>query len=91
MVLCCGGAGGLMAAKELVAVKGATDRDWRALECVRENGLDQGVRLVSAEPGGKDCKRLLSDLSPSVVMGDASKQPGQQGPGGAEALATNIV
>ena len=42
-----------MATKELVAVKVAADHDWRALECVRENRLDQGVRLVRAEPAGK--------------------------------------
>ena len=91
VVLCCGGGGGLMAAKGLVAVKGATDHDWRALECVRANGLDEGVRLVRAEPGGEDCKRLLSDLSPSVVMGDASRKPAQQGPGGAATLAKSMV
>ena len=79
-----------MAAKELIAIKGATDH-WRAPECVRENGLDLGVRLVRAEPRGEDCKGLLSDLSPSIVMGDASIKPGQQGPGGASTLATNIV
>ena len=40
-----------MAANGLVAVKEATDHDWRALECLRANGLDEGVRLVRPEPG----------------------------------------
>ena len=80
-----------MAAKELIAVKGATNHDWRALECDRENGLDQGVRLVRAEPGGEDCKRLLSDLSPSIVMGDASRSQDSRGPVEQQPWQTNIV
>ena len=54
VVLCCRGGGGLMVANGLVAVKGATDHDWRALECVRANGLDDGVRLVRTDSGGED-------------------------------------
>ena len=42
-----------MAANGLVAVKEATDHDWRALERVRANGLDDGVRLVRTEHGGR--------------------------------------
>ena len=69
-----------MAANGLVAVKEATDHE--ALGCVRANGLDEGVRLliVRKEPAAEDSKRLLSDLSPSVVMGDASRKPAKQGP-----------
>ena len=66
VVFCCGGGGGLMAAKELVTVKGATDHDWRALECVRENGLEQGVRLMSGTRGErlqKAAKRLEPERS----------------------------
>ena len=43
-----------MAANGLVAVKGATGHNWRALEYIRANGLDEGVRLVRTEPGGED-------------------------------------
>ena len=74
----------------LVAVKGGTDHDWRALECVRANGLDEGVQLVRWNLG-EDCMRLLSDLSPSIVMGDASRKPAKQGPVGMATLAKDIV
>ena len=46
-----------MAANGLVAVKGATDHDWKTFECVRANELDERVRLVGTERGGEDCKR----------------------------------
>ena len=75
VVPCYGGGGGLLAANGLVAVKGAADHDWRALECVWRNGRDEGVRLVRTEPGGEDCTRPLSDMSPSIVMGNASRKP----------------
>ena len=80
-----------MAANGLVAVKGATGHNWRALEYIRANGLDEGVRLVRTEPGGEDCKRFLIDLSPSILMGDASRKPAKQGPRGMATLAKDIM
>ena len=80
-----------MAANGRVAVKGATGDDWRALDCVRANGLDEGVRLVRTEPGGDDCKRFVREISPSVVIRDASRKPTKQGPGGTATLAKYIV
>ena len=80
-----------MVTNGLVAFKGATDHDWSALEGGRANGLDEGVGLMRTEPGGEDCKRLLCDLSPSVVMGDASRHPAKQGPDGTVNLANDKV
>ena len=80
-----------MAANGRVAVKGATGDDWRALDCVRANGLDEGVRLVRTEPGGDDCKRFVREISPSVVIRDASRKPTKQGPSGTATLAKYIV
>ena len=44
-------------------------------------GKRVGRRSSTGETGtwGKGCKRLLSDLSPSVVMREACRKPAEQG------------
>ena len=51
-------------------VKAATDHDWRALECVRTNGIGGTIRLMRTRPGGEECTTFLQEVNPSVVIGN---------------------
>ena len=77
VILCCGGGGSILAAQELVNVKAATDHDWRALECVRTNGIGGTIRLMRTRPGDEECTTLLQEVNPSVVIGNVG--PGESG------------
>ena len=66
------GGGSILAAQELVNIKAATDHDWRALECVRINGIGETIRLMRTRP-----KDVLQEANPSVVIGNVV--PGESG------------
>ena len=46
VMLDCGGGGSILASEGLLTVRGAIDQSWRALECIRANGLDKGANLL---------------------------------------------
>lgn len=60
----------MFAAKGLVTAKGGTEPAWTALERVRASALDKGIHLVK-ETSGEAWAKLLEEVSPSVVLGDA--------------------
>jgi len=54
VMLDCGGGGSILASEGLLTVRGAVDQDWRALECIRANGLDNGARLLRVTTGRRN-------------------------------------
>ena len=48
-------------------VKAATDHDWRALECVRTNGIGGTIRLMRIRPEDEECTTLLQEVNPGVI------------------------
>lgn len=46
---------------------GGVDPDWRALECVRANGLSRWIQLVRLAPGEASAN-LLEKMSASTVL-----------------------
>lgn len=40
VVLSCAGGGGILGATDFVQIVAATDHDWKALDCVRENEME---------------------------------------------------
>ena len=69
--------GSILAAQKLVNVKAATDYDWRALECVRTNGIGEIIRLVRTRPENEECTAVLKESMPSVVIDNV--EPGESG------------
>ena len=59
VMLDCGGGGSTLASEGLLAVRGAVDQDWRALECIRANGLDNGAKLLRVTTGSQECLSRL--------------------------------
>lgn len=73
IVLCCGGGGNILAAEDVLEVKAATERDWRALECARVNLAETQPRLVRTSAGDPKCTQILMDLSPQVILANLEK------------------
>ena len=69
-----GGGGSILASEGLLKVRGAVDQDWRALECIRANGLDNGARLLRVTTGSQECLSMLREVRPDVVVGDACRR-----------------
>ena len=69
-----GGGGSILASEGLLAVGGAVDQDWRALECIRANRLDNGARLLGVTTGSQECLSMLREVRPDVVVGDACRR-----------------
>lgn len=66
----CSGRGGVLAAVELLEIKGAVDDDWRELECIRGDGM---ARWCEHRLLGGACARLLEGVNAIVVLGDACR------------------
>ena len=69
-----GGGGSILASEGLLAVRGAVDQDWRAIECIRVNGLNNGARLLRVTTGSQECPSILREVRPDVVVGDACRR-----------------
>ena len=67
-MLDCGGGGSILASEGLLTVRGAVDQDWRALECIRANGLDNGARLLRVTTGSQECLSMLREVRPDVAV-----------------------
>lgn len=61
-------------------VLAATDINWRALDCVRENEFGKAVLLRRTIPG-RACAALSQVLQPEVLLSDASRQVDLNGEG----------
>ena len=72
-----GRGGSIIAAQGLVNVKAATDYDWRALECVRTNGIGGTIHLVITRPGDEECTTFLQEIRSNMVIGNV--EPGESG------------
>ena len=59
-----GGGGSILASKGLRTVRGAIDQDWRALECIRANGLDNGAKVIRVKTGSQECLTMLRKVKP---------------------------
>ena len=55
----CGGGGSILASEGLLTVRGAVDQGWRALECIRANGRDNGGKLLRVTTGSQECLTML--------------------------------
>ena len=73
VMLDCGGGGSILASEGLLTVRGAVAQDWRALECIRANGLDKGAKLLRVTTGSPECLTMLIEVKPDVVVGDACR------------------
>ena len=69
-----GGGGSILASAGLLTVKEAVHQDWRALECIRANGLDKGAKLLKVTTGSQECLTMLRQVKPDVVVGDACRR-----------------
>ena len=91
VILDCGGGGSILASEGLPTARGAVDQDWRALECIRANGLDNRARLVRVITGSQECLRMLREVTRDVVVGDACRRSkglrGKEGVSRASSLA----
>ena len=74
VMLDCGAGGSILASEGLLAVRGAVDQDWRAIECIRVNGLNNGARLLRVTTGSQECPSILREVRPDVVVGDACRR-----------------
>ena len=95
VMLDCGGGGSILASEGLLTVRGAVDQDWRALECIRANGLDNGARLLRVTTGSQECLSMLREVRPDVVVGDACRRfegiREKEGVSGANSLAQAAI
>ena len=73
VMLDCGGEGGILASEGLLTVRGAVDQDWRALECIRANGLDNGAKVLSVTTGSQECLTMLREVRRDVVVSDTCR------------------
>ena len=48
--------------------------DWKALECVRTNGLHDGIRLIRTPPSLEGFSDLLADVESEVVYGNGCRR-----------------
>ena len=89
------GGGSILASEGLLTVRGAVDQDWRALECIRANGLDNGGKLIRVTTGSQECLNMLREVRPDVVVGDARRRSGgireKEGISGASSLAQAAI
>ena len=74
VMLDCGGGGSILASEGLMTVRGAVDQDWRALECIRANGLDNGTKFFRVTTGSQERLRMLREVRPDMVIGDACRR-----------------
>ena len=74
VMLDCGGRGSILASEGMLTVREAVEQDWRALECIRAYGLDNGVRPLRVITGSQECPSLLREVRPDVVVGDACRR-----------------
>ena len=74
VMLDCGGGGSILASEGLLTVRGAVELDWRALECLRANGLDNGAKLLRVTTGSQECLTMLREVRPDVVVDDACRR-----------------
>ena len=90
-----GGGGSILASEGLLTVRGAVDQDWRALECIRANGLDKGANLLRVTTGSPECPTMLREVKPDVVVIDACRRfegiRERQGISGASCLAQAAI
>ena len=91
----CGGGGSILASEGLRPVREAVDQDWRALECIKANGLDNGARLLRVTTGPQEYLSMLREVRPDVVVGDACRRfkglREKEGVSGASSLAQAAI
>ena len=66
-----GGGGALIATEGLVRVACVIDSDWRTLECIGANEGSRGVELIRQSPNIPDGQRILADVKPEIILGNA--------------------
>ena len=74
-----GGGGFIRASNGILQVLGATDHDWRALECIRSNGLPKQMELKRTTPGSQRCQGWIKTLQPEVLLSDSYRRFHEQG------------
>ena len=91
VMLNCWRGGSILASEGLLTVRGAVDQDWRPLECIRANGLDNDARVLRVTTGSQECLSMLREVKPDVVVGDACRRlegvPEKEEASGASSLA----
>lgn len=67
--------GGVFAAAEgKLTMEATIDPDWRALEYVKANGLEQGVTLKRTELADLEGSEVMAETSPGVILGNACRR-----------------
>ena len=72
VVLGCGGGESIRASGGIFEVLGATDHDWRAMECTKHNGFPQ-TALQRSTPGTVICRSWIQQLHPEVLIRHACR------------------
>ena len=78
VALGCGGGESIPASEGILEVLGATDHDWRALECTRHNVLPR-TALQRTTPGTIICRFWIKQLHPEVLIGYACRSVTETG------------
>ena len=72
VVLGCGWGKSIWASEGILEVPGATDHDWRALECTRLKGFPRTAPQRTT-PGTVICRSWIQQLCPKVLIGHACR------------------
>ena len=93
MVIGCEGGSCIRALDDIFEITGVTDHDWRALECVRANGIATSTMFKRTSPGDPEYGFWARSLKPREIIGNKSRRTIElkEGPQSSTGDATAIV